>query len=110
RRQVVARQADGVAVVGDEALHVGDDIIHVTYRAADLVGVVGQQGGHRGEVLVELLEQITAIPQGRHQCRQVADCGEDVATVVPERRKCLGQFDSRISDLCALAPHVVGGG
>ena len=110
RRQLVRRGADRLAVVGDEALHVADDRVEVLDRLSDLVRVVGQHRGHRGQVVVELLEQIGAVVQRRHQRRQVLDGGEDVVAVVAERRNRLRQFDDGVADGGALPAQVVGGG
>ena len=77
---------------------------------ADRVGIVGQQPGHRGEVAVELPEQVRAVLQRGHQRRQVLQRGEDVVAVVAECRKCLRHRHDRLADVGALSAQVVGRG
>ena len=69
--------------------------VEIDDRSADLVGIVGHQRGHRGQVVVELTHQVRAVVQGRHQRRQVLECGEYVVAVVAERRNRLRQLDDR---------------
>ena len=91
-------------------LHVADDRVQVGEGIDRPCSGRWPEAGHRRQVLVELLEQVTAVVQRRHQDRQILERREDVSAVVAERRHRLGQFDDRVADVGALTAQVVGGG
>ncbi|CFS64009.1 Uncharacterised protein [Mycobacterium tuberculosis] len=73
-------------MLGGEAADVGYDRVEVLGCLTDLVRAIGQQRGHRGQVVVEPFEQVSAVMQRRDQRRQVRHGGEDVFAVVTESR------------------------
>ena len=108
--ELVERDAEALAVVGDEAAQVVHRAVEALCRVGHFVGRVGQHGGDVGQVGVERGEQIAARRQCGHQQLQVAHRAEDVGAVVAERRNRLRELDDRVARGIALAAQVVRGG
>ena len=109
-RQLVRGNAQRLAVFVQKGGGLLRYLIVRSEQFSEPVGLLGQRSRDRGQVLVQLAQQTTAVMQRRDQSSQIFEAAVKVAAMVAERGNGLRQLDNGVPDICSLAAQVFSRG